>query len=105
PLDFHYAGNPPSNPQLLSLLSDSLASESFQLRPYLRELTLTRAYQRSCDPPRPDTLNFSDITSRLAQLQRDKSEIQNSLTPLKDSLAKAKASFQSARDEDARLTA
>jgi hypothetical protein len=116
PLDFHYAGNPPSNPALLTLLSETLTtgndsplathhSPAFQLRPFIRELVLTRAYQRSCDPPRPDTLNFSDIASRLAQLQRDKSDSQKSLAPLKEALAQAKSAFQSARDEDAQIVA
>lgn len=105
PLDFHYAANPPSNPQLLSLLSDNLSAGSFQLRPFIRELVLTRAYQRSCDPPRPDTLNFSDIASRLAQLKRDKAAQEKALPPLKAALAAAKSAFQSLREEDARVAA
>lgn len=105
PLDFHYSANPPSNPQLLSLLSDNLSAGSFQLRPFIRELVLTRAYQRSCDPPRPDTLNFSDIASRLAQLKRDKANQEKALPPLKETLAAAKSTFQSLRDEDARVAA
>lgn len=104
PLDFHYAANPPSNPQLLSLLSDNLSAGSFQLRTFIRELVLTRAYQRSCESPRPDTLNFSDIASHLAQLKHDKAA-QESLPPLKEALAAAKSSFQSLSDEDTRVAA
>ncbi len=131
PLDFHSASNPPSNPRLLTLLADALAngvgslwpaeathhrdplsakdsrpsSPAFQLRPFLRELALTRAYQRSCDPPRPDAVNFADIAARLEQLQREKSELQKSLAPLRESLAKAKSAFKRQRDEDAAVAA
>src|SRR5436190_162773 len=59
PLDFHYAANPPANPRLLTLLADELSPRRFQLRPFLRELALTRAYQRSCDTPQPDTINYA----------------------------------------------
>ena len=33
-----------------------------------RELALTRAYQRSCDAPRPEIVNFADIAARLERL-------------------------------------
>lgn len=105
PLDFHYAGNPPSNPPLLTLLSDELSAGHFQLRPFLRELVLTRAYQRSVEPARPDTLNFADIAAHLGQLKRDKDQFQKSPPPLEKSLANSKAAFKSARDADAALVA
>src|SRR5439155_5245861 len=105
PLDFHYAGNPPANPRLLTLLANELVSGGFQLRPFLRELALTRAYQRSCEAPRPDTINFADIAARLNQLSREKATLQKSLTPLQESLAKAKAPFKTARDKDAAVAA
>ena len=104
PLDFHYAANPPANPELSAFYRRTKAP-ALALHPILRELVLPRAYQRPCDPPRPETLNFADITSRLAQLQHNKSSLQQSIAPLKESLAQAKASFQSARDEDAKLVA
>jgi hypothetical protein len=127
PLDFHSATNPPSNPQLLTLLADALAGQlapthplthsqletwnlkletkPFHLRPFLRELALTRAYQRSCEPPRPDSINFTDIAARLDQLHREKAAQQKSLAPLQESLATAKAAFKTARDEDAAIAA
>jgi hypothetical protein len=105
PVDFHYAGNPPANPALLSLLAGELKAGGFQLRPLLRELTFTRAYQRSCDAPRPETVNFADIIARLAQLEQSKEPRLAALEPLKVELAQAKAALKSARDEDARLAA
>lgn len=105
PVDFHYAGNPPANPRLLTLLADELTSGGFKLRPLLRELALSRTYQRSCDAPQPETINVADITARLSKLTADKQSHQQSIQPLKDALAAAKAEFKSARDEEATIAA
>lgn len=47
PLDLHHAGNPPSHPAALDLLADELVTAKFDLKFLLREIALTRAYQRS----------------------------------------------------------
>jgi hypothetical protein len=58
PLDLHHAGNPASHPELLDLLADELAAHQFDLRWMIRQLALTRTYQRSGRlpevPGRPD---------------------------------------------------
>jgi uncharacterized protein DUF1549/uncharacterized protein DUF1553 len=105
PLEFHSAGNPPSNPRLLTLLADELASGGFQLRPFVRELVLTRAYQRSCEPPSRATVNFADVAARLEQLAREKVALQQTIGPLQESLAVAKSAFKKAREEDAAVAA
>jgi hypothetical protein len=51
PLDFDHAANPPSHPELLTLLGDELATHHFDLRWLIRELTLTKTYQRSSELP------------------------------------------------------
>jgi len=51
PLDLHHGDNPPSNPELLDLLSTQLRAMKYDLKAFLRELVLTRAYQRSSEPP------------------------------------------------------
>jgi hypothetical protein len=105
PLDFHYTANPPSHPRLLTLLAEELESSRFHIRPLLRELALTRAYQRSCEAPRPETVNLADVAARLERLARDKETQQKSIAPLTEALAKAKANFKAARDEEARIAA
>lgn len=47
PLDLHHAGNRPSHPEVLNLISEELVAHHFDLRWLLRELALTRTYQRS----------------------------------------------------------
>ncbi|RIK77600.1 MAG: hypothetical protein DCC67_12500 [Planctomycetota bacterium] len=51
PVDRHHADNPPANPPLMKLLGEALAASGFDIRAFLRELALTRAYQRSIEPP------------------------------------------------------
>ena len=103
PLDAHYAANPPANPALLTLLAEELKDGEFKLRPLLREIALTKTYQRACDAPRPETVNFADIAARKEQLQRQKEALTGGILPLQDALAEAKAKFKLAREEDGRL--
>ncbi len=52
PLDFHHADNPASHPGALTLLGDELVKARFDLKYLLREVALTRAYQRSSRLPK-----------------------------------------------------
>lgn len=47
PLDLHHAGNPPSHPELLTLLASEFAAHKFDIKWLLRELALTKTYARS----------------------------------------------------------
>ena len=47
PLDLHHAGNPPSHPELLSLLAKEFSSHQFDIKWLFIELANTKVYQRS----------------------------------------------------------
>jgi len=51
PLDMDHPANPPSHPELLTLLADDLAGHKFDIRNFLRELALSQSYQRSSELP------------------------------------------------------
>jgi hypothetical protein len=51
PLDYDHSGNPPANAELLTLLADQFAAMKYDVRAFLRELALTRTYQRSSELP------------------------------------------------------
>jgi hypothetical protein len=51
PLDLHHSENPPSHPELLNLLAEEFAATKFDVKALLRELALTRTYQRSSVMP------------------------------------------------------
>lgn len=47
PLDMWHADNPPTNPELLDLLTKALKQNGYNLRLIIRELALSKTYQRS----------------------------------------------------------
>jgi hypothetical protein len=47
PLDIRHAGNPPSHPKVLELIADEFLQHKYDIRWLLRELALTKTYQRS----------------------------------------------------------
>ncbi|MAG92301.1 MAG: hypothetical protein CMJ48_00905 [Planctomycetaceae bacterium] len=60
PLDSHHSDNPPTHPELLALLADEFAAHDFDVKWLLRELALTRSYQRGSaaetgEPPPPES--------------------------------------------------
>jgi hypothetical protein len=60
PVDMWHAENPPSHPELLDLLAESLLEHDFDMRYLLRELALSKTYQRSSlRRSEADDLDFS----------------------------------------------
>ena len=62
PLDLHHGGNPPTHPEILNLLATEFVAHQFDMKWLLRELALTRTYQRSSmlpsgleQEPRPES--------------------------------------------------
>ncbi|MBC8355961.1 MAG: DUF1553 domain-containing protein [Planctomycetes bacterium] len=47
PVDMSHSGNPPSHPALLDLLAEEFHEHNYDVRYLLRELALTKTYQRS----------------------------------------------------------
>jgi hypothetical protein len=55
PLDLHHSDNPATHPELLELLGQEFAAHEFNIRWLLRELALTKTYQRSTSLPDRDS--------------------------------------------------
>jgi hypothetical protein len=51
PVDLHHSDNPPSHPELLDHLGEQIAAMKYDMRAFLREVALSRAYQRSFQMP------------------------------------------------------
>lgn len=51
PVELDHDANPPSHPQLLDLLAKEFASHRFNVKWLLREIALSKAYQRSSELP------------------------------------------------------
>lgn len=107
PVDLHHRDNPPSSAALLRLLADSLVAGNYDLRQFLRQIALTRAYQRSSIPPDiaswdgpPDGL--AAVQSRLTETRRQITAITPRLTQLNTNMQAAAERLQLARrDVDA----
>jgi len=56
PVDYDHSENPPSHPELLDLLADDMVARKFDIRGFLRDLALTKTYQRSSRRP-PERLD------------------------------------------------
>lgn len=67
PIDRDHASNPPSHPELLDLLAEEIAARKFDMRALLREIALSKTYQRSSEVPegmdevRPETFAVAQL--------------------------------------------
>ncbi|MEJ7639784.1 MAG: DUF1553 domain-containing protein [Singulisphaera sp.] len=81
PPDQHHSDNSPSHPNLLDLLADELVAHRFDVRWLLRELALSKTYQRSgvlpegVEPPAPETFLIA-LEKRLSAEQLLRSMLQ-----------------------------
>ena len=63
PLDLHHRDNPPTHPELLDLLGNQLAAMNFDSRVFLRELALSRTYQRAFETQPLEAATLSSAAS------------------------------------------
>lgn len=96
PSDFHYQDNPPVNPKLLALLADELVAHQFDLRYLVRQIALSRTYQRSCEPPDPETVNVADIASRQQRLKAELETLQTDTQSLRSLAATTETAWNDA---------
>ncbi|HXG08331.1 MAG TPA: DUF1549 domain-containing protein [Gemmataceae bacterium] len=68
PLDQDHSANPPSHPELLNVLADEIGAMKFNLRAFLRELALSKTYQRASVPP-PGVKEVAPETFAVARLK------------------------------------
>ena len=69
PVDYHHPDNPPSHPQLLTLLASEIVAMQYDVRAFLKQLALSRTYQRSIDFPAsaPEAASAKTETASLQQ--------------------------------------
>ena len=71
PVDEVHSANPPTHPALLDLLADELAALKFDTRAFLRELVLTRTYQRSIELPATLAVAAKSAVQKLPALEAE----------------------------------
>jgi hypothetical protein len=51
PLDWDHSSNPPSHPELLDLVAKELVAHNYDMKWFIREVALSKTYQRSSETP------------------------------------------------------
>ncbi|MEO6787445.1 MAG: DUF1549 domain-containing protein [Chthoniobacteraceae bacterium] len=97
PLDLHHSANPPSNPELLAVLGDEIATMKFDMRAFIRELALTKAFQRSLDLPAMPADFAKNAEKKLAELEKNEASLATAVAPAEEEVGKLQKSIEEAQ--------
>ncbi len=97
PLDFHHASNPPSHPELLELLATEFATMNYDLRAFLRQLALTKTYQRKFEMPMQLTRQADDVKAKIEALKAEDARLMALSQASAEALGEAKEAWNAAR--------
>jgi hypothetical protein len=89
PLDLHHSGNPATNPELMDLISQGIADLKFDMKAFLRELTLTRAFQQSMELPIPTPQIAEVVSSKIPKLEEEAKTLAQSATQADEGLRRS----------------
>ena len=98
PVDTHHAANPPSHPEVLALLAEEFAKSKYNVKWLLRELALTRAYQRTCEPLAPASIASQVTSESIANLNAQKPQAEQGQQENAAALVKSQADLRQARE-------
>lgn len=96
PPDLHHSSNPPTNPALLRLLSEEFVRLGYDVRTFVREIALTRTYQRSIDLPLE--ASPGEIAAQQQQLAAQKLELEKATEARSAALDAAVTSWRQAKE-------
>ncbi len=101
PLDMQHSDNPPVQSELLDLLADELVRTKYDLRGFLREVALTRAYQRSSFVPEPSEFQLDPgaVSPRLTAWKSEAQRLADEQTPLEQAMTDADVKLSEAYDK------
>jgi hypothetical protein len=97
PLDLHHLDNPPSHPELLNLLADEIVVMKFDMRAFLRELALSRTYQRSIQAPQELNAAMQLAIQRLPELETQRQQAAAALNASTDAVTKSRTEYDATR--------
>lgn len=91
PLDMQHSANPAVQSQLLSLLTEELVRLKFDAKAFLREVVLSRAYQRSSESssPQAGTPDAPAVATAQDAWRAELARIESELKPLEEAGSKA----------------
>ena len=71
PVDLHHPANPPSHPAVLDLITSEFVAHKYDMRWLIREIVLTRTYQRSIDPPQDLSAQVATATQQVPAVESE----------------------------------
>lgn len=101
PLDLHNGGNPPSHPELLDLLATEFAAMNFDTRAMIREIALSRTYQRSLAMPAELSSLAASAAANINTLEQQDQQLATAAGLARDAAAPAIAQVAEAEKADA----
>ncbi|MGE0695693.1 MAG: DUF1549 domain-containing protein [Pirellulales bacterium] len=101
PLDMQHSDNPAVESQLLATLGDALVQMKFDTRAFLRELVLSRTYQRSSVLPSPTDVKLDQaaIAANVAAWQAEQEKIAAELPALEKATDDAGAALDTSYEQ------
>jgi len=105
PVDEMHSDNPPAYPALLDLLANEIVTMKFDVRSFVRELALTRAYQRSIEIATVPALPARQTAGRIADLEAERTRLSEWLLKHDEAHKAALTNLAAARKEAAPLVA
>jgi len=97
PVDLHHSDNPPSHPELLETLGAEIAAMKYDVRAFLRELALTRTYQRGIDMPAGLADPSKGTAEKLAALDAEADRLRSAVTRAEEADRKAAQDLEASR--------
>ncbi|MEE2642149.1 MAG: DUF1553 domain-containing protein, partial [Planctomycetota bacterium] len=91
PPDFHHRDNPPSRPRLMRELGERMVAMKFNMKEFLVQVALSKAYQRIYDLPRIPNLD--------SEVKIEKEKLQAALVELEKKIHKAREHYDLAADQ------
>ena len=83
PLDMHHSDNPPSNPELMDILTAAIVNTGFNVKTILREIALSETYQRAIELADGETAPaIAAIDARINELTAQQKSLTESSTQL-----------------------
>ena len=97
PIDLHHPLNPPTHPAVLDLITSEFVAMKYDIRWLLRELALTRAYQRSIEPPTELAPQLAAAAGQIPGLTSEYASLKGVADESQKLVETAQTEFKSAR--------
>ena len=97
PVDLHHPRNPPTHPAVLDLIAHEFIAMKYDTRSLLRQLALTRAYQRSIETPTDATSSLATAAKLAPQISSESASLKSIADESHNLVEAAQTTFKSAR--------